>query len=1108
MEKLLRKDGVTAPSWPMKTPGDPAQKGAVETYWRNFKGYRAKARACLIKNKFIDDPDKPKKLSEAIDFKGTCEEMCPEFEKITRIMENDVKGPEKEVLPGQAIPWPAPHKMIKQLARSAAGQDAPLPEDVRSPAALRRTLDYLMDTILSEGNLPEVHGFLWDRTRAIRRDFTFQAQSMNTREELLDQVYCLEQITRFHVIALHQMSPRRLGEKIADDFSEQQEVEQLGKALLSLTHAYEDCKGYKVKCENEAEFRSYYIVFNAHYPGIMETVQDWGWEFWGESDEIRTAISIIETLQNVWDHHGPLKPESPAIIAQNAYTKFFSIVQDSSISYTMACFAEIHFNSVRKAALKTILSSYKKQRDQTKEWTLAALNEILRFDEEEEVEKFCEAYSLSILNSRDDELYLSLSEDYAMDDPFPKLSQLHSSIVEAKRGDRSLYDAIHQTIFEEVEDDSDSMFVKESRGPTKSNHAQVPKSPAMAEKSAFNWPANDVGKENLPPAPASTFGSPFGFPSAKATVETPPISQNTGRAPDTSNMFNFAGTSAQPTQPEKALQPNPITSEAPAAKGLSFDFFAKPPVSTAPSPFVPNVSIQKQPEPPALDGEVQKSSAAFHMSNPASMPTFTPALAPQPATNAAKLPDFASLAAMKSTSSPTPAPPPAPASAISFGTSSSGPTDLSFTGLAKEKESPAMKMPTPQLPVQAFQPPKPSLESRIPAFAEWFATGVNGIIPNFVDWEIERILLETVAQYQSEEEERRIRKEEEEAQKEADAFRMRSLAVRYCHRWRENAHAIWRRRQALENRKIRAEQMEEYKAAREAAKAVDIVAEFTAATKRKSQDDLNPGRSKRRSSEDMLRATGILDFVHDPNREIRNVVRADQAPRRTERSESPLVIPPPSFSDRQLAKQNHKHSRSTGHLRTSLLSDPGYLHGGSRSFLLPANSPALHESTKGSNVKTDYFRMKARGIMTLPSGTPISNSAAKHLLKHKRSVDSMATPNSATMQLLKHKRSFDGITKTSTPRRSTIRPQIRSVPSQRSGNKIDESDDELSRLKERARNMVNGGTLQNTPNNKRAFDDDDEEIFAKAKRIREAMDEGAEWFREEIRRESMTRSGS
>lgn len=146
--------------------------------------------------------------------------------------------------------------------------------------------------------------------------------------------------------------------------------------------------------------------------------------------------------------------------------------------------------------------------------------------------------------------------------------------------------------------------------------------------------------------------------------------------------------------------------------------------------------------------------------------------------------------------------------------------------------------------------------------------------------------------------------------------------------------------------------------------------------------------------------------------------------------------------------------------------------------------------------------------MTLPSGTPISNSAAKHLLKHKRSVDSMATPNSATMQLLKHKRSFDGITKTSTPRRSTIRPQIRSVPSQRSGNKIDESDDELSRLKERARNMVNGGTLQNTPNNKRAFDDDDEEIFAKAKRIREAMDEGAEWFREEIRRESMTRSGS
>jgi len=38
--------------------------------------------------------------------------------------------------------------------------------------------------------------------------------------------------------------------------------------------------------------------------------------------------------------------------------------------------------------------------------------------------------------------------------------------------------------------------------------------------------------------------------------------------------------------------------------------------------------------------------------------------------------------------------------------------------------------------------------------------------------------------------------------------------------------------------------------------------------------------------------------------------------------------------------------------------------------------------------------------------------------------------------------------------------------------------------------------------------DDEEELFERAKRIREQMDEGAKWYRKEIERETASRSVS
>lgn len=438
----LRKDGINPPNWPSQ-PGNPNNKVAMAKFRERYEQYRQKVRASLVKSGLIDDPSKRKNLSDAIDFKGICEDMCPEYEKITRITEIDVHQPEKDPNTGYAVNA----HMVKKLARSAAGQEAPLPMDVRSAATLQRTMDYLIDDLLQDDdNLPGLHGFLWDRTRAIRRDFTFF--SSLTPDELKAQVYVLENITRFHVTSLHLLSEE--GNR-PEDFVEQQELEQLGKALLSLRDLYDDCNGQGIQCENEAEFRAYYLIFHGSDPNIIEILQrQWRPSLWKDSDEIRTAVSLVEALQNTKDFHGPLK-EAPSMSASAGYHTYFRIVEDSSVSYTMACFAECHFARLRRNLLESIARALARPKDAAKDVTAADLNRCLRFDTVDEAISFAELHDLSFQANEDHpedpsrrRLLLSLGKQL----PHHRLQHHFSeALVEAKRGSHSLPDVIHKTVF-------------------------------------------------------------------------------------------------------------------------------------------------------------------------------------------------------------------------------------------------------------------------------------------------------------------------------------------------------------------------------------------------------------------------------------------------------------------------------------------------------------------------------------------------------------------------------------------------------------------------------------------------------------------------------------
>lgn len=85
------------------------------------------------------DPDGQMDLSKSVDKHGLCTDMCPELERVRRIVQKDVAGPEftKETARGpRSARQPDERRMIAAFHRSSAGDDLTLMSDLRTPKAL------------------------------------------------------------------------------------------------------------------------------------------------------------------------------------------------------------------------------------------------------------------------------------------------------------------------------------------------------------------------------------------------------------------------------------------------------------------------------------------------------------------------------------------------------------------------------------------------------------------------------------------------------------------------------------------------------------------------------------------------------------------------------------------------------------------------------------------------------------------------------------------------------------------------------------------------------------------------------------------------------------
>lgn len=1032
---------------------------------KEYSNYREKVRASLIKANLLDDPKVQKKLADAIDFKGTCDQMCPEYECLARIVEGRHDKTEREIKPdGSLAAQPRPEKMVKALARSAAGQDAPLPCDIRTAAALRRTVDYLFSNILAERELESIHGFLWDRTRAIRRDFVFH--SSVTQTELLDQIYCLERIIRFHVISLHYMSKDGIS---TEGFSDQQEREQLSRSLLSLIHAYDDCKKQGIDCENENEFKAYYIVFNGEIPGILETVQNWGFGLWENSEIIRNAVCLSESLQNTWDFHGPLNPVSTMEVGQNTYSRFFSIVEDPSTSYTMACFAEIYFNKIRKGILRTILSSYRKQRNQTKDWTAEKLNTYLRFDDQNEVEPFVELYGLRFAET-DNEWCLSFDSTTSLKDPHPLPKQPHSyHLVERKRGTRSLVEAINNSVYEpniaSVQSISNESFGKDlihERKSTLNNKHE----PYSTSHSHFQIQSNPFAIDQSEPSSKSitngNVASPFNQNLSKGVASD---SLFVDSNPELSKKFNNFST------PEfqscvKEPQENFYAQQQLVNKKRTFQDSANSdfPDNTPKEKIIKTSTQLSFKSPGSTESQSKDTTFSFAESNktfhdksmiiksysknsPNTSIFEYPRLASKSEKNIInvhtvsnnKIPKSISTAQsdyMK-TQSPT----------ISLHQSSilerkSDESIISYRKLNEKSQEEINK--------------KTSNSQRnklLDHFTRWIFMGDEGLLEQFSEFQARNIVHDTFSKYQTENLKRLQEEAEKDARNKADQFRRHSLSVRFGYFWREQARRIRLRRKGREARQLRIEMAQSLKMKKEALSS-SLIEDFKAST-RWRKEEIGPD--------------GIA--VLDPNSIVNSQLKNEFRVHKRSRSDK-------SSSSNHSSPSRHHTSISVNSLNRSLLSDPSYLSGQSRIHSFHSLSGNEQNSKSFNGVKSDYFRLKARGLV----------NHAERKLSFKANSEIQYYPK------------FNE----SSGNYSSDRPDmLENMKSSLNGLQINKSSDTLKDYKLNFNSPFKSKIQQNFDNHKsyeRIYKDDDSALFDRAKKVRDQMDEGAEWFKKEIKK--------
>lgn len=226
-------------------------KIAATTLYKKLQVLEARDK---IERANTTQPVKEINVDEIKPMEGTCQDMCPEKERLLRIHGNMVsqfecKSIDSKLEPNFEI-------MVKQYARSSADQANPLSHELRPSSVLVKTMNYMLKNIIYpiecnlDQDLATWYDFCWDRLRAIRKDIV--QQNLQNSEVIT----ILEQIGRFHIACYDLM----LG---YDGFDIKLNTENLNNCIQMLMPMYRDSEH---QCPNEPEFVSYELLMHLGNP--------------------------------------------------------------------------------------------------------------------------------------------------------------------------------------------------------------------------------------------------------------------------------------------------------------------------------------------------------------------------------------------------------------------------------------------------------------------------------------------------------------------------------------------------------------------------------------------------------------------------------------------------------------------------------------------------------------------------------------------------------------------------------------------------------------------------------------------------------------------------
>lgn len=373
-----------------------------------------------------------------------------------------------------------------------------------------------------------------------------------------------------------------------EDYSHQQDMEQFNQTLTTLRERYDDNRRAGIASDNEAEFVAYRLILASLYANsqLENELHSLASDL-RHNKRVLTAIEIFKAAKSAFNFGS----DKGWVQAQANWKKFWDLIKSPSVSYLMACAAEVSFNRVRHIILDSIWHAYRKgpRGDISVDaWTTDKLKDVLAMDDDKDAVKLCELFGFHFERNAQGQTYLDIAKlgnsNKSIGVPHSVKPQMFSqSLVESKRHNRAFSAVIQGMTVKQAK--SSGLLVDPSTIPIGGADSLFIPETAPAKPNIFSQHINGT-MTNGTPNPSS-FASPF----------NPPRQPSFGASTPPNPFLNNAFANKTPQIPSGKAGPSPSL-----GGGASFGLFdaAKNPIKFAPAP-----------EPTANGNPFETASSAF-----------------------------------------------------------------------------------------------------------------------------------------------------------------------------------------------------------------------------------------------------------------------------------------------------------------------------------------------------------------------------------------------------------------------------------------------------------------------------------------------------------------